>query len=204
MWVQVIQGKAKDAAGLRKQFDKWNEEVRPKAIGFLGSTGGVTDDGDFIVVARFESEELAMQNNDLPEQAAWANEMAQYLEGEPTFRNCKEVDQMRAGGSNDAGFVQIMQNTLKDYDRARELGRQMNDSMPADVRPDFIGGIVAWDGEILTQTAYFTSEAEAREGEKQDMSEMADTNPEAAKLWQEMNDLQGEITYYDLRDPLII
>ena len=204
MWVQVIQGKAKDAAGLRKQFDKWNEEVRPKAIGFLGSTGGITDDGTFITMARFESEEAAMQNNDIPEQAAWANEMAQYLEGEPTFRNCKEVDQMRNGGSNDAGFVQIMQSGLKDFERARELGRQMDKSMPASMRPEFIGGIVAWDGEILTQSAYFTSEAEAREGEKQDMSEMAAQDPEGAKAWQELSELMGEITYYDLRDPFII
>lgn len=204
MWVQVIQGKAKDAAGLRKQLDKWNEEVRPKSIGFIGATAGVTDDGTFINVARFESEELAMQNNDLPEQAAWANEMAQYLEGEPTFRNCKEVDQMRNGGSNDAGFVQIMQSGMKDFERGRELGRQMSESMPADMRPEFIGGIAAWDGEVLTQSAYFTSEAEAREGEKQDWDEMARKDPEGAKRWQEMSELMGDITYYDLRDPFII
>ena len=204
MWVQVIQGKAKDAAGLRKLMDKWNEEIRPKSIGFIGATGGITEDGTFINIGRFESEELAMQNSDLPEQSAWANEMSQYLDGEPTFRNCKEVDQMRNGGSNDAGFVQIMQSGLKDFERARELGRQMNESMPADMRPEFIGGIVAWDGEILTQSAYFTSEAEAREGENQDWDEMAKQDPEGAKLWQEMSELMGEITYYDLRDPFII
>jgi antibiotic biosynthesis monooxygenase (ABM) superfamily enzyme len=123
MWVQVIQGKAKDEAGLRKQFDKWNEEIRPKATGFLGSTSGITDDGTFIAVARFENEELAMQNNDIPEQAAWFEETAQYFDGEPTFRNCSEVDTMRGGGSDDAGFVQIIQSEVKDTARARELNR---------------------------------------------------------------------------------
>lgn len=204
MWVQVIEGKAKDAAGLRKLIDKWNDEVRPASKGFLGATGGVTEDGTFINVARFESEELAMQNNDLPEQSAWANEMAQYLEGEPTFRNCKEIDVVRGGGSDNAGFVQIIQSGLKDFERARELNRQMNENMPPEMRPEFLGGIAAWDGEILTMTAYFTSEEEARKGEKEDMSEFAAKYPDAAKTWEEMNELETSQRYLDLRDPFMI
>jgi hypothetical protein len=204
MWVQVMEGKAKDAAGLRKQFERWNEEVRPKAKGFLGATAGVTDDGTFINIARFESEELAMQNNDVSEQKAWYEETSQYFDGEPTFRNCNEVDSVRGGGSNDAGFVQVIQSELKDFERGRELNRKMNDMMPADMRPEFLGGITAWDGQVLTMTAYFTSEAEAREGEKQDMNEFAEKYPEAAQLWQEMNELETNQRYYDLRDPFMI
>ncbi len=69
MFVQVIQGRAKDPAGLRKQFQAWDNELRPRATGFLGSTAGVSDDGEFIALARFESEEAARANSDSPEQA---------------------------------------------------------------------------------------------------------------------------------------
>ena len=55
MFIQVIRGTATDREGLRRQFDRWNTELRPGAAGFLGSAAGITDDGRFIAVARFES-----------------------------------------------------------------------------------------------------------------------------------------------------
>lgn len=204
MWVQVIEGKAKDEAGLRKQFERWNEEIRPNVKGFLGSTSGVTEDGKFFTVARFESVDLAMENSNDPKQTEWWNETVQYLDGEPTFRDCSEVDLMRDGGSNDAGFVQIMQSGLTNYERAREVGTRMSEAMPSDMRPEFIGGVIAWDGEVLTQAAYFTSEEEARKGEKQDMGEFASKHPEAAQLFEEMGKLQTDMKYFDLRDPWIV
>jgi hypothetical protein len=45
MFVQVIQGHVSDAAQVRAQLDRWVEEVAPGAVGWLGSTSGVTDDG---------------------------------------------------------------------------------------------------------------------------------------------------------------
>ena len=54
MFVQVIKGTTNDPAALRSRSDRWRDEVRPGATGFLGSTGGVTDDGTFILFARFD------------------------------------------------------------------------------------------------------------------------------------------------------
>ena len=34
MFVQVIKGRTEDAVGLRRQLDRWRDEVRPGAIGF--------------------------------------------------------------------------------------------------------------------------------------------------------------------------
>ena len=73
MFVQVIQGKAKDAAGLRKQWERWDQELKPAAKGYLGSTAGVTADGEFIALVRFEDEAAARANSDSPEQSAWWN-----------------------------------------------------------------------------------------------------------------------------------
>jgi hypothetical protein len=76
MFVQVIQGQVSDTAKMRAQLDKWVAEFAPGAEGWLGSTSGVTDDGTFVSLARFESPEAARQNSERPEQGEWWDETA--------------------------------------------------------------------------------------------------------------------------------
>ncbi len=71
MFVQVINGRTSQPEALAEAFDRWKAELSPGATGWLGSTGGVTDDGTVIAVARFESEEAARANSARPEQDAW-------------------------------------------------------------------------------------------------------------------------------------
>src|SRR6266508_1488720 len=68
MFVQVIQGQVSDAGQARAALDRWVQELAPGAPGWLGSTAGVTEDGRFIALARFESEEAAKRNSDRPGQ----------------------------------------------------------------------------------------------------------------------------------------
>jgi hypothetical protein len=197
MFVQVIQAKVKDAAGLRKQWEKWEQELKPGAQGFLGSTAGVTADGEFIVLARFENEEAARANSDRAEQGAWWEETSQYLE-DPMFHDCPLVDLMLEGGSDDAGFVQVIQGKVTDVEKARELDRSTQAQMK-DMRPDVIGGVVAWHPENgrFTNAIYFTSEAEARAKEKETSS-----SPEFEEFmneWQAISD--GEPKYLDITEP---
>jgi quinol monooxygenase YgiN len=196
MFVQVIQGKAKDAAGLRKQWDRWEHELKPKATGFLGSTGGVTTDGQFIVLARFESEEAARAHSDSPAQGEWWEETSQYLE-DPLFHDCTNVELQHDGGSDKAGFVQVMQGKVTDIEKARELDQRTNEQM-TDLRPDVLGGIVAWHPSgRFTNFIYFTSEAEARANEKK-----MESSPEFKKMmaeWQAISD--GETEFLDLSEP---
>ncbi|MDQ3914244.1 MAG: hypothetical protein M3323_02785 [Actinomycetota bacterium] len=200
MFAQVIQGRATDPAGLKKQFDRWDQEVKPKAQGFLGSTGGITPDGEFITVARFESAEAARQNSNLSEQSAWWEETSQYL-ADPMFHDCTEVDTFGAGGSDDAGFVQIIQGKTKDVAKSRELDAKMDQGMK-DVRPDVIGGITAWHPENgrFTSVIYFTSEAEARAKEKE-----METSEEVQGYMREMQALSdGEPKFLDLPEPWML
>ncbi len=197
MFVQVIEGRAKDAEGLRSQVEKWRRELSPGAQGWLGSTGGVADDGTFIAVVRFESEAAAQANSDRPEQGAWWEETSQYL-ADPMFHDCIEVDVFGAGGSDDAGFVQVIQGKVTDVEKARSLDRDTEDQMNA-MRPDVIGGIVAWHPENgrFTNAIYFTSEAETRVKEK----EMSDS-PDFQKImseWQALSD--GEPKFLDITEP---
>src|SRR5947207_12177355 len=93
MFVQVIQGRVSDAARVRAQLDKWVAEVAPGAVGWLGSTSGVTDDGAVIALVRFESEEAAQSNSDRPEQSAWWAEMAGLFTDDPVFHNSTSVEE---------------------------------------------------------------------------------------------------------------
>ncbi len=68
MFVQVIQGQVSDSEQVRAAFDRWVRDLAPGAAGWLGSTAGVTEDGRFVALVRFASEEEARRNSDRPEQ----------------------------------------------------------------------------------------------------------------------------------------
>src|SRR5688500_7135460 len=102
MFIQVIKAGAKDAAAIRKQLDKWHQQVKPGATGWVGHTGGVTSDGQMIALVRFESAEAARANSDRPEQGEWWKEMEQLLDN-PSFEDSSEIDTFLQGGSDSAG-----------------------------------------------------------------------------------------------------
>jgi hypothetical protein len=197
MFIQVITGKVEDAEGFKRQTDRWKDELRPDAKGFLGSTSGTTSDGRFITIARFENEELARQNSDDDRQSAWYAEFEKTV-SDVRFLDLIDADEWKGGGSNDAGFVQVMVGKVKDVSKAKELDKKMGESMPDDWRPDLIGGTAGYtsSGEFAN-TMYFTTEAEAREGEKKMTAEM-ENMPEMAEWGQIMD---GEIEYFDLNEP---
>jgi hypothetical protein len=194
MFIQVIQGRCNDAAGLRKQADKWMQELRPGAAGVLGATEGVTDDGEFIAFARFESEEDARRNSDRPEQSEWWAETEKYLEN-VTFHDCTEVEEYMGGGSDDAGFVQVIQGRSKDKARMQELAPKFEEIL-APLRPDIIGGFrVEHPDGTFSDVNYFTSEKEARENESKELPD------DAKALFEEWMSLIDDVRYLDLRDP---
>jgi hypothetical protein len=196
MFVQVIQGRTSDAQALRAAVDRWEKEIGPGAVGWLGSTGGVTEDGRAIAVVRFESEEAARRNSERPEQDAWWRETEKLFEGEATFRESSDVVVDLQGDPDRAGFVQVMQGRTSNPARARELMAQDPD-MWAKFRPDVLGSVeILHDGGAYTMVLYFTSEAEAREGERKEVP------PELKATMDEMDKLTvEEPEFFDLKQP---
>jgi hypothetical protein len=199
MFVQVIQGKVSDPAGMRAHMDTWVSTVGRGVEGWLGSTAGVTDDGTSVAVVRFESEEVARRNSERPEQGEWWSTMASYYDGEPTFHDCTIVDVDTYGDPDQAGFVQVMRGNVSDPSKARDLMAGDPTDWPS-FRPDILGTLWAsTEGGDWTMAIYFTSEAEAREGEQKEPP------AEAAALMEELNSLgTGEPSYLDLRDPWLV
>jgi hypothetical protein len=194
VFVQVIKGRTNDPAGLRRQLDAWRDEVKPGAIGFVGSTVGVAEDGTFIAFARFADEASAKANADRPEQSAWWEATAGYFDGEPSFRESSDIKLLWEGGSDRAGFVQVMEGTVSDRARADALETPEMLEQLRTQRPDLMGGVRVWfDGGAFAEAAYFTSEEEARKGEaSMDMPGPAD----------EYMALYDDMSYIDLKDPM--
>src|SRR5512144_1826409 len=196
MFVQVIQGGVSDPGPVRAAFARWVEELAPGASGWLGSTAGVTDDGRFIGVARFESKEAARRNSDRPEQGRWWAETAMLFTGEVGFRDSTQVLVDVVGDPAEAGFVQVIQGRSSDPGRARELMGQGSSEWAA-FRPDVIGSVlVEHDEGAYTMGLYFTSEEEAREGERKEPP------PDIKAQMDEMDALSvGEPEFFDLSQP---
>ncbi len=200
MFVQEITAKVVDAEDLWRQIDRWDRELRPGAEGFLGSTIGVTDDGRLIVLARFESEEAAQRNSNRPEQGAWWAEIEKTLQ-DVNFQESVKVITMQGGGSNDAGFVQIMRGRVLDAGKMDELWSRMGEfeAAMASHRPDVLGDVtvVHADGSY-SDAVYFTSEAEARSNEGKEPP------PEMQAMFEEWMTAATVDEYLDLKQPRLV
>lgn len=196
MFIQVIQGQVAETRAARETLDRWARELAPSSYGWLGTTAGVTDDGILMVIVRFESPESARRNADRPEQTTWWQETAKLFTGEATFHDYPEVQQYMQGGSDSAGFVQVIQGRVVEQARLRELLRSTQSDL-AGFRPDLIGGIAAFrDDGNYTETAYFTSEEDARQGEQKELPvALRESYEEYTSLF------DGGPEFFDLRDP---
>jgi hypothetical protein len=197
VFVQVIQGHVTDARQVHQKLDEWAERLAPTAEGWLGSTAGVTDDGTFVAIARFESADAAQRNSGKAQQGEWWSGMSKLFTGDATFHDCKEVDLSSGGGSDQAGFVQVIQGRTDDVARLRQLSKAFDERFP-DLRQDLLGSTAAihdgGNGEF-TVVAYFTSEDEARAAER------SEPPAEVAEAMREWMDLMQDVRYYDLREP---
>jgi hypothetical protein len=195
MFVQVIKGHTSDAAGLRKQMERWRQDLKPDAVGFEGSTGGIAEDGTVILLARFADGDAAAKNSSRPEQGDWWEQTATFFDEEPTFRESTDTATLFGGGSNDAGFVQIMEGSVRDRAKAEALQTPEMMEQLRTARPDLLGSQRVWfDDGTYVEAAYFTSEADARSGEQ---------SPDFSAPQEDFVEMFGQPTFIDLRDPLL-
>jgi len=197
MFIQVITGTVADREGLERQVERWQEQLRPGAVGYLGSTAGVTDDGRFVVLARFESAAAARRNSDRIEQGNWWAETEKCLDS-VTFLESSVVETLLGGGDNSAGFVQVMRGYVKDPAKLDALGRRSAEIETAmrKARPEIIGDVMVLtaDGSYL-EAIYFTSEAAARRGEASELP------ADLAALLGEYMEAVAIDEYLDLKNP---
>ncbi|KAA1425166.1 hypothetical protein FE697_004640 [Mumia zhuanghuii] len=191
MFIQVIQGPCTRQDEMRATMEQWRTERADDVVGWLGGTYGFTDDGMFVAVVRFDSEESARSNSDSREQSDWWERTRGLFDSEPQFHDCTDVTLALDGGSDDAGFVQVIQGRVADADRLKSMLTDTDQLHEA--RPDIIGATLAIsDDGTFTETVAFTDEESARRGEQQDMPEEVRADMEAA---------MADVSYLDLHQP---
>ncbi len=191
MFIQIIQGRCTRHDELRAMATSWRAELSEGAVGWLGGTYGFTDDDMFVGVVRFESREAAMANSARPEQGAWAEKMMSLMDGPVEFHDCDDVMLFMDGGSDDAGFVQIIRGRVEDPSRIKAM--LADTSMLHEMRPEIIGGTLALEPDgTFTETVAFRDEDSARAGEK--------TEP-PPEVRAELESMMAGARFYDLHHP---
>jgi hypothetical protein len=169
VYVQLIQGPVADRDSVHRLVQRWEEDLRPGATGFLGSTVGITADGWLVASVRFASLMDGQDNGARPEQGGWWNEFSKCLSADPTFVDTEDAETFFGKGCDGAGFVQVMEGRTDDRDRLVSLERQIQPHL-AELRPEYLGGLRIWPStDAFVELAYFTSEELARAGESRDV-----------------------------------
>jgi len=196
MFVWVLEAKAADPGEVGRQLGRWTSEFG-ETRGYLGATGGVTDDSRFLLFVRWESEDAGNELLMRPEHLAWYDEFQRSFDGAVEFAETGDVTTYLAGGSDAAGFVQAIKISGVDRQRVDAADREFEE-IASHVRPDLIGGIrvrTAPDGFV--EANYFTSEHDARAGEKEDPP------PELVEGLEDFMAMMKDGEYFDFTEPFI-
>lgn len=100
MFVQVIEGRLKDASGwaqLKALGETWQREEARRTPGYQGFDFLMdrNDPAHFIEVVRFESAEKAQENSRRPETNSFFQKICALLESEPRFVDCDTAQSMQ-------------------------------------------------------------------------------------------------------------
>jgi hypothetical protein len=196
VFIQLIQGRAANPSGIRKELNRWQRQLAVDADGWLGSTAGTTEDGWSVVVMYFASEQQARRNSNRPEQRAWWRQASRHL-GEVAFHDAPKVHLYRDGRSVLAGYVQVIQGHTDNLERMASLGGDQEDVLAREA-PHILGVTVAEHADRpgdFTQIVYFTSEQDAWSFDPQPPTE-ADEPAQA-----ERRSLLTNLRSFDLRHP---
>ena len=146
MFIQIIQGKCTRQDECREMGERWLRELAPGADGWLGGTYGFTDDDQFLAIVRFESQEAAARER---RTARAGRLVVRRWRRSSTVRSSSttatDVTLMMDGGSDDAGFVQVIRGKVDDADTLKAM---MTDTEQLhEMRPDILGGTLAIEAD---------------------------------------------------------
>jgi hypothetical protein len=196
MFVWVLEATATDPREVGRQLGHWTNEFGDTP-GYLGATGGVTDDSRFLLFVRWESEEAGNELLTRPAHLAWYDEFQRSFDGAVEFAETADVTTHLAGGSDAAGFVQAMKVSGVDRQRVDAADREF-ESIAPQIRPDLIGGIRVWTApDGFVEVNYFTSEHDARDGESKDPP------PELADAFADFMAMMKDAEYFDFTEPFV-
>ncbi len=185
----LASGPVADAEALRRGWAEWHDRVAPADGAWLGSTGGIARDGQWVAAVRYSSLEAAREAGEGPSGPS-------FLTGATTVELADGVHLVEGNGPPAAaGFVQLMRARVPDRRRFEAVEAAVGVRFAA-LRRDFLTGLRAWAGpDGLRVVDWFTSEADARAGEALDVPS------DLGALFGEWMSLLHDVEWYDLPEP---
>jgi hypothetical protein len=102
---------------------------------------------------------------------------------------------MLDGGSDEAGFVQVIRGKVEDVERAKAMMTQ-DATVLHEMRPEILGATMAIEPDgTFTQSVFFTDESSARQGEQQEPP---------ADVREFMETVMADAKFYDLHHPWFV
>jgi hypothetical protein len=178
---------------MRALVDDWCGTMADRP-GWLGGTYGFTDDDRFVGVVRFDSSTASKDSAAMADSAIWWAGADALFDSGCEIHESEDVSMMLDGGSDDAGFVQVMRGKVADADKFRHM---MSDSemtsMLHEARPEIMGATLAIESDgSFVETIAFTDEAAARKGEQLEMP---------AEVMADLDAAMDDVEYIDLHRP---
>ena len=155
-----------DSAAAFARLDTWRIDLAPTAPGWLGTTAGVTDEGELVALVRFASTADARASSDRVEQGMWWAKSATVFAGDVSFDNYENTTLFGDGGTDDAPVVEVLLGRVRarrgHTDLAAELGARS-----LALGSDVVGGVVGLheDGRLALAT-YFRTDTATSAGER--------------------------------------
>jgi hypothetical protein len=193
VFIQMVEGACSQKDDMRMLVDDWCNRMADEP-GWLGGTYGFTDDDRFLGVVRYESAAACQQCCAAADAGMWWAAAEEMFDGKPEIHQSEDVMMMLDGGSDDAGFVQVMRGKVGNPDKLRRIMTDQDmTSMLHQARPDIIGAtMLIEDDGSFTETVSFTDEDSARKGEAMEMP---------AEVAADLQEAMAEVNYYDLHKP---
>jgi hypothetical protein len=193
VFIQMVEGQCSRQDEMRGLVDDWCGSMADRP-GWLGGTYGFTDDGRFVGVVRFDSQGACRECAQAPEAPMWWAGAEALFDESCRIHESEDVSMMLDGGSDSAGFVQVMCGKVADSDKFRHMTSDTEmTSMLHQARPEIIGATMAMepDGSFV-ETIAFTSEDEARRGEQLAMPD---------EIRADLASAMADVEYLDLHHP---
>jgi hypothetical protein len=193
VFIQMVAGRCNEDDDMRMLVDDWCRRMSDEP-GWLGGTYGFTEEGMFLGVVRYESAGAWKECCSADDAGMWWAAAEEVFDGKPEFHQSEDVIMMLDGGSDDAGFVQVMRGRVVDSEKLRRLMTDQHmTSMLHQARPEIIGAtLIIEDDGTFTETVSFTDEASARRHEAEAMP---------AEVAADLEEAIAEVDYHDLHKP---
>jgi hypothetical protein len=189
----MVEGRSSRHDEMRGLVEDWCGSMADQP-GWLGGTYGFTDDGRFVGVVRFDSSAACKESSTRDGAAMWWAGAEALFDGGCRIHESEDVTMMFDGGSDSAGFVQVMCGRVGDPSALRHITTDTTmTSMLHDARPEIIGATLAVEADgTFVETIAFTDEESARKGEQLDMPE---------DVREELMTAMADVEYLDLHRP---